>query len=99
MSSHRNVARIDYAVHIFRGVIHTASFARVAAVATRCDGEGQAQAQAQAQVDTACEWLDRNAERLFTDHAAWQAELTKRGADAKARVSEPTTRKVVAGKD
>ncbi len=108
LASQRAADRL-YAVHIFRGVIHAASFARVAAVATRCDGEDQAQ------LDAACEWLERNAERLFTDHHAqlnagmdearasarqeWQAAMTKRGTDAKPRSSDPRTRKAVAGTD
>ena len=100
LASERAADRL-YAVHVFRGVIHAASFARVAAAATRCNGDDQAQ------VDTACEWLERNAERLFADHHAqliagmdearararqeWQGEMTNRAADAKRRASDPRT--------
>ena len=108
LTSERAADRL-YAVHVFRGVIHAASFARVAAVATRSDGEDRAQ------IDTACEWLERNAERLFIDHHAqlkagmdearararqeWQVEMTKRGADAQPGAGHPRTPKAIAGAD
>ena len=105
LASERAAVRL-YAVHIFRGVMHAASFARVAAVASGCDGDDQAQ------VDAACEWLERNAERPFADHQAQlnagideartrarqerQAVITSQAA--KPRASDPRTRKVIAGK-